>query len=51
MESTPIEAISPDTCLTIRLSDAKARRRQTKLIYPHHQLSPLPKEAARQRSL
>ena len=35
----------------MRLSDARLRRHQTKLIYPDHRSSPLPNEdAARDRS-
>jgi hypothetical protein len=37
--------------LTMRLSDAGLRQRQTKLIYPNHRLPPwLTKDAARDRS-
>ena len=37
--------------LTIRLSDARLRRQQSKLIYPNHRLPPWPTEAAtRERS-
>jgi hypothetical protein len=38
-------------CLTMRLSDARLRRRQTKLIYPNHRPSPWLTEDATPRSL
>jgi hypothetical protein len=38
-------------CLTIRLSDARVRRRKTKLIYPDHRLPPwLTEDATRDRT-
>ena len=38
-------------CLTMRLSDARLRRRPTKLLYPNHRLPPGPNEDAAPRSL
>jgi hypothetical protein len=39
LASISISAISSvSTCLTMRLSDARLRRRQTKLLYPNHRL-------------
>ena len=56
--STPrARAPTPQTCvdvawrLTIRLSDAGLRRRQTKLIYPNHRLPPWLNGDATRRSL
>jgi len=47
--ATPI--IAEPVRLTMRLSDAGARCRKTKLIYPHHRPSPWLTEAAPRRSL
>jgi hypothetical protein len=41
----------PTIALTMRLSGARQRRRETKLLYPHHQPSPWSNEAVPRRPL